>query len=185
MMEGAWASLYDDTLRRPSSDPFLALPHFAGGMPATPTDLRPLVSAGRIAVLPSAELLSVDKDGVTFSTATGSRTVRCAAVVAATGYRRGCYDFLDARVRRKLGIERIKPREGWEERVKRMRARWTTVAPPDREVGFLQEEVFRGILPVGRWKERDLAITGGTKRESVTRRSYSMLKRASLVYTCE
>jgi hypothetical protein len=61
-----------------------------------------------------------------------------------------------------LGLEKVPPQDGWEGRTKKMRSAWKTVVSDDVS-GVYQPLVYRGILPYGRYTERDLAVTGGTR----------------------
>ena len=133
-------------------------------MPLGPNDFNTLVKNGHIATLPHATLTDADTSSVSFSTVSGGRRIRCAAIVAATGYSGGTYDFIREKLRVQLGLERLPPRAGWEDRVTKMRSKWKTIESDEvKEVD--QPLVYRGILPSGRLRERDLAISGGTRRE--------------------
>ncbi|ORY34312.1 hypothetical protein BCR39DRAFT_517622 [Naematelia encephala] len=176
MVGGFWKTQYNESIPAPDTDPFIALPHFAGGISSRPTDFIPLVNAGKIAVMTNGTLSSISSDSVIYSTPHGERVVRCGAIVAATGYKGGMYDFIDGDVRRELGLEREPPAEGWENRVKTMRNRWTTISTPpgfqDKQV--YQSMVFRGLLPVGRFTQKDLAVVGGTRPFSIPAITYEV-----------
>ena len=158
------STLYDDKMPAPPTDPYHSLPHFAGGIPMTETDFRPLLTSGRIASFPLATLQSVDADGVKLQTRDGVKTVQCGAIVAATGYAGSLWDFIDLKTQVSIGLNKVPPKSGYEARVRTMRARWPTVLG-DEVVGADQALVYRGVLPAGRYHERDLAIAGGTRRE--------------------
>ncbi|WRT64432.1 uncharacterized protein IL334_001364 [Kwoniella shivajii] len=164
LMTGAWSRLYTGVLSPPTSDPYLSLCHFAGGIATTPTNFLPLLRDGQLSSLRDASPTSIDEDGVAFKVANGHETakVQCGATVLATGYRGGTYDFINETLRHQLGLERVPPPPGSRARVLALRKSWKTVQSED--VGSIQLPlVLRGILPLGRFKQKDLAITGATK----------------------
>ena len=159
------SSVYDDeNMLPPPTDPFLALPHFAGAITSDETDFKPLVSSGRIAALPQATVTSVTSAGAEVRDNDGLKTVRCGAIIAATGYEGLLFDFIDLKVRRKVGLEKVSPPAGCEARVRALRRKWKTVEGDEVHVAD-QALVYRGMLPAGRWKQRDLAVTGSTRGE--------------------
>lgn len=164
-MRGAWSSLYSDKLPSPPTNPFLTLAHFAGAIPTDPGNFKPLLEEGKIASTGQAEIKAVSEKGITLLTKEGDIMVECGAIVAATGFEGGVYDYIDAKTRVQLGLEKVEPREGWRDRVLTLRRSWKTVKGDEMAMVF-QPLVYRGMLPAGRLAERDLAISGGTRRMS-------------------
>lgn len=150
--------VFDDKIVAPTTDMSTTLPHFSGGMGLRPTNFRPLVTAGRIATIRGTAVRADDK-GVLFD---GERRVQCGAIVVGTGWKAHMWDFIDPVLREQLGLELRPQRSGFEKHVLAMRETWTSV---NSEVvhDIPMPMVYRGVLPIGRWRERDLAIAGGTR----------------------
>ncbi|WWC86524.1 uncharacterized protein L201_001401 [Kwoniella dendrophila CBS 6074] len=168
MMRGAWTGIYtNNNLPPPTSDPFLSLAHFAGGIPSGPQDFLALLKTGKIASVNNVTPISVDINEVQFDKQVDGNKleniiIKCGAIVTATGYKGGTYNFIDSVTRRKLGLERIPPEPNSEGKVLNMRKQWKTIQ--SNEVGSIKLPlVLRGILPYGRYEKRDLAITGATR----------------------
>ena len=151
----------------PPTDPFLSLPHFAGAIPIGENDFKPLLSSRRIAATPQGAVTGITSSGVELKSSDGSKIVQCGAIVAATGYAGSLFDFIDVNVRQKVGLEKVASQPGGEDRARALRRKWKTVEG-DKVAVADQALVYRGMLPAGRWKERDLAVTGSTRRTSVT-----------------
>ncbi|WWC58869.1 uncharacterized protein I303_101414 [Kwoniella dejecticola CBS 10117] len=174
MMRSIWTGIYtNNSLPPPQTDSFLALALFAGGLPGSSTDFLSLLKAGKIASLQNATPIGIDEDGVTFQTIGEDKKVNCGAIVAATGYRGGTYEFIETKLRRSLGLERVPPEFGFKEAVLQMRKKWKTI--DSDEVGDIPLPlVYRGILPFGRFAQKDLAITGATRPFSIPAITYEV-----------
>ncbi|WWC66109.1 uncharacterized protein I206_100009 [Kwoniella pini CBS 10737] len=174
MMRSVWTETYvNHDLPPPETDPFLSLAHFAGGLPSASTDFLTLLKAGKIASLHNAIPISVDKEGIEYKTENGNLKVKCGVIVTATGYRGGNYEFIESKLRRLLGLDRFSPEEGHEQVVLQMRRKWKTINSD--EIGRIPLPlVYRGILPLGRFSQRDLAITGATKPFSIPAITYEV-----------
>ncbi|WWC99964.1 hypothetical protein V866_006873 [Kwoniella sp. B9012] len=170
MMRLGWTHTYiEHGLPPPGTDPYLSLAHFAGGIPSSPADFLPLLKEGRIAMIQYVNPKSInsDKCSVDFMNNNGEvKNLRCGAIVTATGYSGGTYDFMETNLRKQLGLVRCLSNSDVEinktkEEVLDMRKRWKSIDGEEYKNVRLPL-VFRGILPYGRFEQRDLAITGAT-----------------------
>lgn len=135
------------------------LANFAGGIPQGPNVFRSQIGDERIGAI-TGSISKINESLVSFK---DGQQIRCGGIIAATGYAGGAYDFIDIETRRMLGLEKVPPtRAGWEERVRRKRGEWKTIQGEEIK-GVKQPLVYRGILPIGRFEQRDIAITGGTR----------------------
>ncbi|WVF70638.1 hypothetical protein IAT40_005431 [Kwoniella sp. CBS 6097] len=175
MIRGAWLSCYAEPLPKPTTDPYLHLANFAGGLTFSPTDFMSHVTSGKIAVLANAAPVSVDSQRISFDVCGTKTKVSCGAVIAATGYKGDTYKFIEASTRKALGLDREPPSTDSRKNVMAMQKKWRTI---DVNVEELTEVnlplVFRGILPLGRFRQRDLAVTGGTKPLAIPAISYEV-----------
>jgi hypothetical protein len=159
-------SLYGPEIVQPKTNIHLDMPRFSVGLTPEFTDL---VSSGRIAILTGADVVGADDKAVILTMADGSeRRVRCGAIIAATGFKGSGKEFLAEEWRDRLGLTRQPMRLGWRGRVKSIRKGWGSVRPTapivDREIDL--PLVYRGIVPIGRYTERDLVVAGGSTSES-------------------
>ncbi|RSH95723.1 hypothetical protein EHS25_000815 [Saitozyma podzolica] len=155
-------SLYGPEIVQPKTNIHLDMPRFSVGLTPEFTDL---VSSGRIAILTGADVVGADDKAVILTMADGSeRRVRCGAIIAATGFKGSGKEFLAEEWRDRLGLTRQPMRLGWRGRVKSIRKGWGSVRPTapivDREIDL--PLVYRGIVPIGRYTERDLVVAGGS-----------------------
>lgn len=125
-----WAqAVYGDLLPHPKADPFVSINNLGGSLTMGPGSFHDMLRQGRIQILPQARVSSVEKGRVRFTVSpTASSveapssshsdmvTIRCSAVVAATGYQGGQHDFVDEGLRREMGMANAPPREGWQQR---------------------------------------------------------------------
>lgn len=112
------------------------------------------------------EPVFVDNDGVVYEGPTGRHFQSCSAVICATGFRGNIWNFFEQQVRNLLGLEPQPHRDNFQRQVREMRAVWRTIpAPAEEEEPISLPMVYRGILPIGRFAERDLAIAGSTRRK--------------------
>jgi hypothetical protein len=158
--------LYGPEIVQPKTNIHLDMPRFSVGLTPEFTDL---VSSGRIAILTGADVVGADDKAVILTMADGSeRRVRCGAIIAATGFKGSGKEFLAEEWRDRLGLTRQPMRLGWRGRVKSIRKGWGSVRPTapivDREIDL--PLVYRGIVPIGRYTERDLVVAGGSTSES-------------------
>lgn len=165
--------MYGSNIPPPKTNIHLDMPRFSVGL--TP-EFADLVSSGRIALLTGADVVGADDKAVILTMADGDgseRRVRCGAIIAATGFKGSGKEFLSGELRDDLGLTRQPLRDGWRDRVKTIRKRWGSFRPTgpieDREIDL--PLVYRGIVPIGRYDERDLVVAGGSTSESESRGS--------------
>nr|XP_031858099.1 uncharacterized protein CI109_006541 [Kwoniella shandongensis]KAA5525171.1 hypothetical protein CI109_006541 [Kwoniella shandongensis] len=180
MMRLGWSTVYSEKMPAPTTDPYLSLAQFAGGIPTESTDFQPLLAAGRIASVPNITPIAVEDDGVVFESSNAHKEklkIKCGAIVLATGYNGANYDFIDGATRQSLGLDTESPDKGSKDRIKAFRDRWRSITA-GKEIGEEKEIklplVLRGILPFGRWTQRDLAVTGATRSYAIPAISYEV-----------
>ncbi|RSH91993.1 hypothetical protein EHS25_009364 [Saitozyma podzolica] len=148
----------------PVHDTFHELPKFAGTLPIPPQELSHDITHHQIVRRPWSNSSSINPDRTVNLVGESPTQRRCRAIIAATGYNGNVYPFFSATIQNQLGLAPAPPREGWQTRVNRLMSSWSTKRQGVQANNpASQPLVYRGILPVGRYRQRDLAIVGGTR----------------------